>query len=78
MAKSIIDTYNLSKMKEKGASAQKVDFIKSKVGGEIAVNGFTPKALGGITDYNLKDTVLNAARKGNVNNSSPYSAGVTK
>jgi hypothetical protein len=77
MAKSIIDTYNTSKIKEKGASAQKVDFIKSKVGGEIAVNGFTPKALGGVTDYNLKDNVLNAARKGNVNNS-PYSAGVTK
>ena len=78
MAKSIIDTYNSSKMKEKGASAQKVDFIQSKVGGEIAVNGFTPRALGGVTDYNLKDNVLNAARKGNVNNTAPYTAGVIK
>jgi hypothetical protein len=78
MAKSIIDTYNTSKIKEKGASSQKVDFIKTKVGGELAVNGFTPKALAGVTDYNLKDNVLNAARKGNVNTTSPYSANTTK
>lgn len=67
MAKQIIDLYKKSRIKEKGASAQAVDFIKSKVGGQIAVNGFTPKATQGITDFRLDDKVLEAARKGKVN-----------
>jgi hypothetical protein len=78
MAKSLIDTYNTSKLKEKGAPGQKTDFISTKIAGEIAVAGFTSKAMSGMTDYNLKDNVLNAARKGNVNTTAPYSAGVKK
>lgn len=64
MAKQIIDLYKTSKIKEKNASSQKVDFIKPKVNGQIAVNGFTPKATLGITDYRLDDKVLEGARKG--------------
>lgn len=60
----ILDTYNSSKLPEKGAPNQKTDFIKSKVGGAIAVKGFTSKALPGNTDYNLDEKVLSAARKG--------------
>jgi hypothetical protein len=32
----------------------------------VAVNGFTPKAVQGITDFRLDDKVLEAARKGKV------------
>lgn len=69
MAKTtqILDTYNDSKMKEKGASKQSVDFFKPKVGGAVAVKGFTPNALNGKTDFNLDSKVLEAARKGKVN-----------
>ena len=67
MAKQIIDLYKTSRIKEKNASAQSVDFIKPKSGGQIAVNGFTPKAVQGITDFRLDDKVLEAARKGKVN-----------
>jgi hypothetical protein len=67
MAKQIIDLYKTSRMKEKNASAQAIDFIKPKVGGQIAVNGFTPNAVQGITDFRLDDKVLEAARKGKVN-----------
>jgi hypothetical protein len=77
-SKSIIDTYNSSKLREKGAPAQQTDFIRTKIEGEIAVEGFKGKALAGITDYNLKDKVLDAARKGTVDTKSPYSAGVKK
>jgi hypothetical protein len=66
MAKQIIDLYKTSRIKEKNASGQSVDFIKPKVGGQIAVNGFTPKAVQGITDFRLDDKVLEAARKGKV------------
>jgi hypothetical protein len=34
--------------------------------------------MSGMTDYNLKDNVLNAARRGNVITTAPYSAGVKK
>lgn len=78
MAKSLIDRYNLSKLKEKGAPSQQTDFIRTKVAGEIAVEGFRGKALAGVSDYNLKDKVLDAARKGVVDTKSPYSAGVKK
>jgi hypothetical protein len=77
-SKSIIDTYNSSKLREKGAPAQQTDFIRTKIAGEIAVEGFKGKALPGITDYNLKDKVLDAARKGTVDTKSPYSAGIRK
>ncbi len=60
----ILDTYKNSNIPEKNASAQKTDFIKPKVGGMLAVKGFTSKALIGNTDYNLDDKVLSAARKG--------------
>ena len=67
MAKQIIDLYKTSRIKEKNASAQAVDFTKPKVGGQVAVNGFTPKAAQGITDFRLDDKVLEAARNGKVN-----------
>lgn len=67
MAKQIMDLYKKSRIQEKNASAQAVDFIKPKIGGQIAVNGFTPKAAQGITDFRLDDKVLEAARKGKVN-----------
>jgi hypothetical protein len=67
MAKQIIDLYKTSKIKEKNASSQKVDFIKSKVNGQIAVDGFTPKATLGISGYNTDEKVLEGARKGKVN-----------
>jgi hypothetical protein len=60
----IIDTYKNSKIAEKNAPSQKTDFIKPKVGGLLAVKGFTSKALIGNSDYNLDDKVLSAARKG--------------
>jgi hypothetical protein len=60
----ILDTYKNSKIPEKNAKNQKTDFIKPKVGGLLAVKGFTSKALIGNTDYNLDDKVLSAARKG--------------
>jgi len=60
----LIDKYKDSKLPEKNAPNQKVDFIKTKVGGAIAVKGFTSKALSGNTDYNLEERVLSAARKG--------------
>jgi len=62
----ILDTYKNSKIAEKNAPSQKTDFIKPKVGGLLAVKGFTSKALSGNTDYNLDDKVLAAARKGSV------------
>ena len=63
----ILDTYKNSKMAEKNAPSQKTDFIKPKVGGLLAVKGFTSKALAGNSDYNLDDKVLTAARKGQAN-----------
>lgn len=63
----LIDKYKDSKLPEKNAPNQKVDFIKTKVGGAIAVKGFTSKALTGNTDYNLEERVLSAARKGQAN-----------
>ena len=60
----LIDLYKDSKLPEKNAPNQKVDFIKTKVGGAIAVKGFSSKALIGNTDYNLEERVLSAARKG--------------
>ncbi len=60
----IIDTYKKSKIAEKNAPSQKTDFFKPKVGGILAVKGFTSKALAGSTDYNLDDKVLAGARKG--------------
>ena len=63
----ILDTYKNSKLAEKNAPEQKTDFIKPKVGGLLAVKGFTSKALSGNTDYNLDDKVLSAARKGQLN-----------
>ena len=77
MAKQIMDLYKKSRIAEKNASAQAVDFIKPKVGGQIAVNGFTPKATQGITDFRLDDKVLEAARKGKVNGIN-YTATVKK
>lgn len=67
MAKQIIDLYKTSRIKEKNASSQKTDFIKSKINGQIAVEGFTPKATLGITGYNTDEKVLEGARKGKVN-----------
>lgn len=64
MAKQIIDLYKKSNLKEKAAPSQKVDFIKPKVNGQVAVNGFTPKATIGITDYRLDEKILEGARKG--------------
>ncbi len=63
----LIDKYKDSKIVEKNAPNQKVDFIKTKVGGAIAVRGFTSKALTGNTDYNLDEKVLSGARKGQLN-----------
>jgi len=63
----LLDTYKNSKLAEKNAPNQKVDFIKTKVGGKIAVKGFTSKAIPGNTDYNLDEQVLSAARKGQAN-----------
>jgi len=77
MAKQIIDLYKTSRMKEKNASGQSVDFIKPKIGGQVAVNGFTPKAVTGITDFRLDDKVLEAARKGKVNGTN-YTSTVKK
>ncbi len=62
----IIDLYKNSKMAEKNAPSQITDYIKTKVGGLLAVKGFTSKALTGNTDYNLNDKVLSGARKGQV------------
>lgn len=67
MAKQIIDLYKSSKLKEKGAPSQKVDFIQSKVNGQVAVNGFTSKATLGATDYKLDEKILEGARKGKLN-----------
>jgi hypothetical protein len=75
--KQILDTYKSSKIAEKGANKQAVDFIKTKVGGAIAVNGFTPNALSGVSDYNTNDKVLEAARKGKINGTS-YSQSVKR
>lgn len=75
--KQILDTYNNSKLSEKGAPNQKIDFIKTKIAGEIAVKGFTSKAIPGASDYNLSDRVLQTARKGSVN-PSPYSQSVKR
>lgn len=79
MAKTtqILDTYKESKMKEKNASGQKVDFFKPKLGGAVAVKGFTPKALPGASDYNLDNKVLEAARKGKLNGGS-YSQSIKR
>jgi hypothetical protein len=79
MAKTnqILDAYANSKMAEKGAPNQKIDFIKTKIAGEIAVKGFTPKAIPGSSDYNLSDRVLQSARKGSVN-PSPYSQNIKR
>ena len=63
----LIDKYKDSKIIEKNAPTQKVDFIKTKVGGAIAVRGFTSKALTGNTGYNLDEKVLSGARKGQLN-----------
>lgn len=73
----ILDTYANSKMAEKGAPNQKTDFIKTKIAGEIAVKGFTSKAIPGSSDYNLSDRVLQSARKGSVN-PSPYSQNIKR
>jgi len=67
MAKQIIDLYKSSKLKEKGAPSQKVDFIQSKVNGQIAVEGFTSKATLGASNYKLDEKILEGARKGKVN-----------
>ena len=75
--KQILDTYKSSKIAEKGASKQQIDFSKPKVGGQIAVKGFTPNALAGTTDYNLDSKVLEAARKGKVNGTS-YSSTIKR
>jgi hypothetical protein len=64
--KQILDTYNSSKIAEKNASKQAIDFIKPKLGGELAVKGFNPNALPGVSDFNTSDKVLEAARKGKV------------
>ena len=79
MAKTtqILNTYNDSKIKEKNAPAQKVDFFKPKVGGSVAVKGFTPKALSGMADYNLDTKVLEAARKGKMNGT-PYTSTIKR
>lgn len=63
----LIDKYKDSKIIEKNAPTQKNDFIKTKIGGAIAVRGFTSKALAGNTDYNLDEKVLSGARKGQLN-----------
>jgi hypothetical protein len=75
--KQILDAYADSKMAEKGAPNQKVDFIKTKIAGEIAVKGFTSKSSLGTTGYNLSDRVLQSARKGSVN-PSPYSQNIKR
>ncbi len=75
--KQILDAYADSKMAEKGAPNQKIDFIKTKIAGEIAVKGFTSKAIPGSSDYNLSDRVLQSARKGSVN-PSPYSQNIKR
>jgi hypothetical protein len=75
--KQILDTYKNSSLSEKGAPNQKIDFIKTKIAGEIAVKGFTSKAIPGSSDYNLSDRVLQTARKGSVN-PSPYSQSVKR
>jgi hypothetical protein len=68
--KQILDIYKTSKIAEKNASKQSVDFSKPKVGGMLAVKGFTPNALPGASDYNTNDKVLEAARKGKVSTTS--------
>jgi hypothetical protein len=73
MAKQIIDLYKTSRIKEKNASGQAVDFSKPKINGQIAVDGFTPKATLGISGYNTDEKVLEGARKGKVN-STKYSS----
>ena len=73
MAKQIIDLYKTSRMKEKNASGQASDFSKPKINGQIAVDGFTPKATLGISGYNTDEKVLEGARKGKVN-STKYSS----
>jgi hypothetical protein len=77
MAKQIIDLYKSSKLKEKGAPSQKVDFIQSKVNGQIAVDGFTPKATLGISGYNTDEKVLEGARKGKLSGTK-YSSSVRR
>jgi hypothetical protein len=53
---AIIDTYNKSKLAEKNADKQAVDFIKNKKFGTEAVNGFIPnKKTGDKSDFNMID-----------------------
>ncbi len=53
---AIIDTYNKSKIAEKNADKQAVDFIKNKKFGTEAVNGFTPKLkTGDKSEFNMID-----------------------
>ena len=53
---AIIDTYNKSKLAEKNADKQAVDFIKNKKFGIEAVNGFIPnKKTGDKSDFNMID-----------------------
>ncbi len=53
---AIIDTYNKSKIAEKNADKQAVDFIKNKKFGIEAVNGFTPKLkTGDKSEFNMID-----------------------
>ena len=73
MAQQIIDLYKTSRIKEKNASGQASDFSKPKINGQIAVDGFTPKATLGISGYNTDEKVLEGARKGKLN-STKYSS----
>ena len=53
---AIIDTYNKSKIAEKNADKQAVDFIKNKKFGVEAVNGFTPNLKAGDkSEFNMVD-----------------------
>jgi hypothetical protein len=53
---AIIDTYNKSKLAEKNADKQAVDFIKNKKFGTEAVNGFIAnKKPGDKSDFNMVD-----------------------
>jgi hypothetical protein len=53
---AIIDTYNKSKLAEKNADKQAVDFIKNKKFGIEAVNGFTPNLkTGDKSEFNMVD-----------------------
>ena len=63
---AILDLYTNSKIKEKDADKQATDFIKNKLFGPEAVNGFTPKlkiADKNKTDFNMVDMNTNSTVK---------------